>query len=81
MLRWGGIAYACDRYVERLHLVFHLKGTNDSAVVSADVMRSLRGPYVYRSLVVDVDATGERLVYEGTERDVLFKTLLRLRSN
>ncbi|ORZ33434.1 hypothetical protein BCR44DRAFT_122403 [Catenaria anguillulae PL171] len=64
---------------QRLNLVFHLHGPTTSAVVSADLTRRFRGPYTYRSLVVDVDSTGERLVYQGTERDVLFKGLLRLR--
>ncbi|KAI9188652.1 hypothetical protein H9P43_000073 [Blastocladiella emersonii ATCC 22665] len=76
---WRGLPVYKWSGPQRLQLLFALEGAADRAVVSADISRRLRGEYVYRSLVADVEKTGERLVYEGDERSTIMKGLLRLR--
>ncbi|KNE60660.1 hypothetical protein AMAG_06032 [Allomyces macrogynus ATCC 38327] len=76
---WRGVYYPTYAGPKRLQLVFGVQGTHGNAVVSMDVSRRVHGHYVYRSLAVDIDKTGERLIYEGDDKSTVFKSLLRLR--
>ncbi|KNE64316.1 hypothetical protein AMAG_09345 [Allomyces macrogynus ATCC 38327] len=76
---WRGVYYPTYAGPKRLQLVFGVQGTHGNAVVSMDVSRRVRGHYVYKSLAVDIDKTGERLIYEGDDKSTVFKSLLRLR--
>ncbi|KAL7748626.1 hypothetical protein RI367_006037 [Sorochytrium milnesiophthora] len=79
---WKDIPYYTWSGARRLQLIFSVNGVGaaDRAVVTADITRKTKGQYIFRSLVVDVDKSGERLIYEGDEKSALFRTLLKTRA-
>ena len=58
-------------------MLLHVSGPNGSGTVSFDIMRRRR-QFQLKSLAVDVAQTGERLLYEGENKDVIYNGVIRL---
>jgi len=58
-------------------MLFDLKGSKDTAVVTFDLMKGKDSTFHFHSLNVDIASTGERLLYIGKEKDQLLTSHIK----